>query len=217
MRASSLAALAVALLILAGGVTVVTPVGARNPSVAFAGRVGWINISAVNQYDYSPADLQQVPTNASIQVTFTDRSPMEHTFTILGKEGWVVPNSSTQQQINQLAYGNHPAVLVNLNVSGPGNVNATTFTSPGPGWYEFICTVSGHFSLGMYGFIAFGMNLPSNLTLSNRTAIGTGLPFNATEAVVVGALAAVALGAFVAVRRLQSRARQEQEETNREN
>ena len=213
MNLSGAAALVVAIVILAGSAGA-APSASIPASVSPSGpTVGWINISAVNQYGYSPPDLQQVPTNALVHVTFTDETPMEHTFTIIGKQGWVVPSSYNQAQIDQLAFGNNPRVLVNANVSGPGDVNNTqSFTSPGPGWYEFICTVSGHFALGMFGFVAFGMDLPSNLTQSNRTTIGGGLSFNTTEAIVVGALVVIALGAYVAVRRLQSRARQEQEE-----
>jgi len=216
MTTNSVSGIAVVLAVLfvAGGLAN-APGAAASPGVtANSARAGWINISAVNQYGYSPANLQQVPTDATIAVTFTDQSPMEHTFTVIDKEGWVVPSSYSQEQVNELAFGAHAAVLVNLNVSGPGDQNHTTFVSPGPGWYEFICTVSGHFALGMYGFIAFGMNLPSNLTQSNRTLLGGGIPFSTTEAIVVGAFVAVAALAYLAVRRLQSRAREEREESD---
>jgi plastocyanin len=196
MRALTLAALAMTILVLGGSLLVSIPTARAGPSVPSAGsRVGWINISAVGQYGYSPANLQQVPTNATITVTFTDQSDMAHTFTILGREGWVVPTSYAPAQIDKLAYGSSPKALDNANVSGPGDVNVTTFESPGPGWYEFICTTSGHFQQGMYGFVAFGMNLPTNLTPTNRTTLGGPLSFSVLDAVllVVGAVIGASL------------------------
>lgn len=181
-----------------------SPAGAPSPSAA---RVGWINISAVDDYGYSPPVLQQVPTNANITVRFTDETDMEHTFTIIGKEGWVIPSNDTNQQIQSLAYGNSPRNLVNVNVSGPGDVNVTNFTSPGPGWYEFVCTVAGHFQLGMYGFIAFGMNLPSNLTVPSRTGLGGGLSFTPLDAGIVAVFLAIATLAAYGWYRRRSRKR----------
>lgn len=196
-------------ILMVGGVLAVAPAsGHPETAVSPLAQAGWINISAVNQYGYSPANLEEVPTYANITVTFTDRSDMAHTFTIIGREGWVIPNSYSQEQINQLAFGDNPPVLVNVNVSGLGDVNVAYFESPGPGWYEFICTESGHFALGMYGFIAFGMDLPSNLTTTNRTLVGGGLSFNTTEAIVVSALILVAAVSYVALRRLRTRARE---------
>ena len=207
MQVSGVVALLVVLL-LAGSA------GALSPSVANPGRhpapdlgVGWINISAVGSYGYQPQFLQQVPTNSTIMVTFTDKSPLAHTFTIIGKEGWVVPSSYNYVQINQLAYGHSPPALVNLNVSGPGDTNFTTFTSHGPGWYEFLCATSGHFQLGMYGFVAFGMNLPSNLTGSNRTGVGGGLSFGPVDAAIVGGVIVLLVVGFVALNRWRDRAR----------
>ena len=171
------------------------------------GRVGWINISATGNYGYSPPYLQQVPTNATITVTFTDSSDMAHTFTIIGKEGWVVPSTYSPAQVDNLAYGDSPPALENANVSGPGDVNVTTFESHGPGWYEFICTVSGHFQLGMYGFVAFGMNLPSNLTGENRTGLGGGLSFSPLDAVVVAVVVVACVGGYIVLRRRREKER----------
>jgi plastocyanin len=212
MDPKCVAAVAIATLMVVGVWAVTPAAGHSSTGTPPLTPVGWINISAVNQYGYSPADLENVPTHANITVTFTDRSPMEHTFTIIGKEGWVVPSDSSQDQIDALAFGHNPTALANVNVSGPGDVNRTNFMSPGPGWYEFVCTVSGHFALGMYGFVAFGMSLPSNLTPTNRTPLGGGLSFNTTEAIVVGALVLVAAGSYVALRRRRARQRQDQTE-----
>ena len=207
MHGLGLAALFAVLLVVGGAVaTPGLPFSANSPASSPDGKAGWINISAVGMYGYSPANLEQVPTNATITVTFTDQSDMAHTFTIIGKEGWVVPNTYSPAQIDALAYGPSPPALVNSNVSGPGDVNVTTFESPGPGWYEFICTVSGHFQQGMYGFVAFGINLPSNLTPTNKTTIGGGLSFSLVDAVVIVLVVAVGASLYVLWQRRRARA-----------
>jgi len=205
MRGWSAVALVVALL--AVGSSLALPPAPSPSQLSTSTRdmaVGWINISAVGDYGYSPASLEEVPTHATITVKFTDQSAMAHTFTILRKEGWVVPTADSQAEINQLAYGGSPPVLDNANVSGPGDVNVTTFVSPGPGWYEFVCTVTGHFALGMYGFIAFGMNLPSNLTASNRTGVGGTLSFSPIDAAVLAVVLVACAAGYVLWRRHRS-------------
>jgi hypothetical protein len=72
--------------------------------------------------------------------------------------------------------------------------------SPGPGWYEFVCLEPGHFQSGMYGFIAFGMNLPANLTVSvASTGPGAGV-FIISGTIVALVVVALVLG-FVVGRR----------------
>jgi plastocyanin len=124
-------------------------------------------VSAVNGFGFSPNTIEQLPTNTTITLTFSnvDTSGSAHTFTIIGRQGWVIPSTYTPEQLTSLAYGSQYPHIVNANSSGTGNTNVTTFQAPGPGWYEFVCTEGGHFQSGMYGFIAFGMNLPSNLTV----------------------------------------------------
>ena len=131
-----------------------------------------LSVTATGDYGYQPDAFQQVPTNATVSVTFTDDSELAHTFTIIGVEGWVIPSSFSPTQIDNLAYGDTPPPLFNANVTGSGDVATGSFESPADGWYEFVCTVSGHFQNGMYGFIAFGENLPSNLTSPARVEIG---------------------------------------------
>jgi plastocyanin len=208
MRARSILALVVVAVALVGVLLPPTAVAvAPSAGPVPAARVGWINISATGSYGYTPPYVEQVPTNATITVTFTDRSDMAHTFTIIGREGWVVPTSYSPAQIDALAYGHSPPALENANVSGPGDVNVTTFDSPGPGWYEFVCTVSGHFQLGMYGFVAFGMNLPSNLTGANRTGLGGNLTFNAEDAVIVAVLVVACVAGYFYLNRRRQRER----------
>jgi len=143
---------------------VVRPVAAQPTTAAGATSIA---VTTTNGYSFDPDTFENVATNSTISVTVTDGSDLAHTFTIIGREGWVIPSSYSNTQILALAYGSNPKSLVNVNVTGSGDVVSSTFNSTGPGWYEFVCTEGGHFALGMYGFIAFGMALPANLTVSS--------------------------------------------------
>jgi len=185
-------AVAVALLILLSLVTVITvarPADAK--PVTPAGPASSIAITATTSYSYTPNEIQQVATNTSVSVAFTDASDLAHTFTIIGKQGWVIPSTISESAFSTLVYGQNPKVLFNLNISGAGTLNAN-FTSPGTGWYEFVCTEAGHFQLGMYGFIAFGMNLPANLTV----AAGTPGP-GAALFIIIGTIAGLVVVTLV--------------------
>jgi plastocyanin len=183
--AMALAVLIAAFAVLGG----VRPAGAETPHPAASTALA---VTASNGYAFTPNTFQQVPTNSTITVTFTDATPLGHTFSIIGREGWVVPASASGTLLNQLAYGTTPRALFNVNVSSSGDVQSGSFTSPGPGWYEFVCTQGGHFTYGMYGFIAFGMNLPSNLTVSS------GLPGpGAAIFIITGSIASLVVIALV--------------------
>jgi uncharacterized cupredoxin-like copper-binding protein len=150
-------------------------------------------------FSFTPNEFQDVATNSTIYVNFTDASSVAHTFTIIGKEGWVIPSSITETAFGQLVFGKTPAAVFNLNASGVGTVPGS-FKSPGPGWYEFVCTEPGHFGLGMYGFIAFGMNLPANLTVSAASEAPGAALFIIIGTIVTLVVIALVLG-FVAGRR----------------
>jgi len=132
---------------------------------------GSISVTAVKNYGYQPDVFQQVPTNATITVTFHDDDVLQHSFNISSREGFVIPDNYSAAQLNQL-FAQYPPLYA-ATVNGYGDTSVGAFTSPSsPGWYEFVCNVTGHFQLGMYGFIAFGEDLPSNLTPSNHSGLG---------------------------------------------
>jgi plastocyanin len=152
---------------------------------------GSIVVAATGDYGYQPDSFDQVPVDANISVTFSDDSPLQHSFTISSREGFVIPTGDTPTQLAQFLASYPP--FLSLLVNGSGDVATGNFTSPAtPGWYEFVCNVSGHFQSGMYGFIAFGESLPPNLTRVARVGLGLGNlgPWDAA------AIAAI-FGAFV--------------------
>jgi plastocyanin len=147
---------------------------------------GYLNVTAAAPYKFVSATIEQVPTNSTIQVAFTDADTLAHTFTILNREGWVIPSAADLSTLFS-TYG----TLFGINATGTGTVSGS-FTSPGPGWYEFVCIEPGHFSSGMYGFIAFGMNLPSNLTVSAASMAPGAAVF-----IIVGTIASLVVIAIV--------------------
>ena len=156
-----------------------------------AGGSASISIAAVSNFGYQPDTIGNLPTNATITVTFTDDDVLPHTFNVSSREGFRIPNDYTAAQLNQLFDQYH--ALYAAAVGYEGDVSVGSFTSPSaPGWYEFICNESGHFAEGMYGFIAFGEPVPSNLT-----GHGTGSEIPTTGSALVAAVGGVLIAAVI--------------------
>ncbi len=155
-----------------------------------------ISIVAVSNFGYQPDTIGNVPLDATITVTFTDDDVLPHTFNISSREGFEIPTNYTAAQLNKL-FSEYPALYA-ASVSYEGDSSIGNFTSPSaPGWYEFVCNESGHFAEGMYGFIAFGESVPSNLTLPHR---GSEIPTTGSPLIaVVGGVVIVAVLAAVLI------------------
>ncbi|HTZ61722.1 MAG TPA: plastocyanin/azurin family copper-binding protein [Thermoplasmata archaeon] len=203
-RRAAIALFVVALLVAGGASAFYLSAPARAASTAVTTDAsGTLQVTAEGGYAFTPSTFQQLPVNATISVTFTDNDVDAHTFTIIGKQGWVIPSDYSSAQINALAFGHSPAALVNLNASSvgtPGDIQYGNFTVTAPGWYEFVCTEPGHFQNGMYGFIAIGMNLPPNLTVSAANT-GPGIAVFIIVGTIVGLVVIALVLGFVVGRR----------------
>ncbi|HXY47008.1 MAG TPA: hypothetical protein VEK13_03810 [Thermoplasmata archaeon] len=155
-----------------------------------------IAVTTTAPYMFDPNSFEQVPTNSTIDVTVTDADTLAHTFSILDLEGVDLPSSADIPAL----FSAHGA-LVSINVTGAGNVASKSFTSPGPGWYEFVCQEPGHFQSGMYGFIAFGMNLPANLSVTTGPTGPGAAVFIIIGSIVSMVVVAIVLGFVVGRRR----------------
>jgi plastocyanin len=157
-------------LVVGGGVSVVSGRVAVASPVQPATN-GYLNETATSPYTFVTRGFPDAPTGATIHVSFLngDTDGVEHTFTLLNWSDRQVPSSYYTGNIGQLI--NKFGTLINLTESTEGATMTGTFTSPAsPGWYEFVCMVSGHFTLGMWGIVAFGEGLPANISF------GGGLP-----------------------------------------
>ncbi len=146
-----------------------------------------IAVTTTAPYTFDPNNFQMVPTNVTINVTVTDADTLAHTFSIVNWEGVQLPATADIPAVFA-AHG----TLFSINVTGAGDVATGTFKSPGPGWYEFVCQEPGHFAAGMYGFIAFGINLPANVTVTTAST-GPG----AAVFIIVGTIVALVVIAIV--------------------
>ncbi len=182
-------AVGIALVVLLVGGTLVPPADSGEGATTYStptAATGSIDIVTSAPYRFVPDTLEQIPTGANITVTLTNADNLPHSFTISSREGFEIPTSDTPTQLDQL-FVTYPAIYSAL-VSSSGSQSVGTFVSPSaPGRYEFICNVSGHFQNGMYGFIAFGESLPSNLTPPTRVGLGGG-SFSAVEIASAGAV-----------------------------
>jgi plastocyanin len=201
LRTKSLAVALVTLLIGAASIALVMTAPARAESSIATDASSALSVTAVAGFAFTPNSIQMLPTNTNISITFTDADTIDHTFTIIGKQGWVIPSDYSGGQIDSLAYGSSPRALFSVNSSADSQAPVGSFTSPGVGWYEFICTEPGHFQNGMYGFIAFGMNLPGNLSVSAANTDPGPAVFIIVGTIVALTVIALVLGFVVGRRR----------------
>ncbi len=164
-----------------------------------AGMFGFLNIApggpayllednTTSQFRFVPDVLAAAPTAhgaTTLHVKVTNLGSIPHSFTVYPQ-----PNE-TVTSLGQFAK-NPP--LVNQSVPIPGPKGASTwanFTVPGPGVYEFVCMVLGHFASGMFGFLYVGV-LPPAPSAPPSTAIVDGW-------ILVGSAALLGIGAVLAV------------------
>ena len=177
--------LAAGVTVLSGRVAVAAPV--RTDTSAY------VNETAVSPYTFVTRGYQLVPLGTTINVAFFDGDTTgeSHTFTLLNWSNRTVPSSYSTGDIGSLLtkYG----ALVNLTETNEGQTATGSFVSPSSaGFYEFVCLISGHFTLGMYGYIAFGEVLPSNLSFGGGSP-GPGL----AVFIIVGTIVALTVLAIV--------------------
>lgn len=165
-----------------------------------------VSVTATSTFSFTPDIINEVPTGVSVSFDFTngDQNGLIHTFTILGCANMTIPRTGPKAfdftpYINGTKCANAP--LKNIVPAATSSLTRTLVGGvPKPGWYEFICTESGHFQSGMYGFIAFDTVVPANLTPALGTP-GAGLAvFIIVGTIVTLTVIAIVLG-FVIGRR----------------
>lgn len=134
-----------------------------------AGMWGFLNVSAnstplllsiatTNGLAFQPALLSASPANpqgpANLHILVRNLGgTFPHTFTVAPETNVTITSPGY--------FAGHPP-LANVTVNASATATAwANFTVPGPGIYEFICTVLGHFAAGMLGFLYVGVPPPS--------------------------------------------------------
>jgi hypothetical protein len=166
-RATRRAVVAFVLAVLVVGGSAAALVGtapARAAGAVHVATSGTLQVTADVGFAFTPDAFSQVPLNTTITVTFYDVDTIAHSFSISSRQGVEISPSASEGELNTL-FTQYPAFF-NHALNGTGDQYTGTFQSPAKaGWYEFVCLEPGHFQNGMYGFIAFGQNLPANLTV----------------------------------------------------
>lgn len=130
-----------------------------------AGMSGFLNLTSVgpglllsdnttDSFRFIPDVLTAAPAHypATVDVLVTNQGSFAHTFTVAPQSNVTLsPGNFTQ-------YFQQHAPLVSASVpTGGGSTVWANFTMYGPGIYEYICEVPGHFANGMYGFLYVGV------------------------------------------------------------
>ena len=169
-----------------------------------AGMWGLLNLSSTapglelsenttNTPGFLPDELAATPAHYPIviAVLVTNEGTLGHTFTL-------APQSNVSLlPTNYTTYFASHAPLVNANIPAlTGGTAWANFTISGPGVYQYICEISGHFAAGMYGFLYVGIPVPpppaapSTAIVDSWVLVGSGLLVGV--GVVVVAVAAFA-------------------------
>jgi uncharacterized cupredoxin-like copper-binding protein len=163
-----------------------------------AGMYGFLNLTSVGpglQLSENTTDgLQFVPNvltatpahyPATVDVLVTNQGSFAHTFTMAAQSNVTLsPGNFTQ-------YFQQHAPLVSANVpAGGGSTVWANFTVTGPGVFQYICEIPGHFASGMDGFLYVGFSPPPPAPAPS-TAIVEGW-------VLAGSLALLGIGVALA-------------------
>lgn len=121
---------------------------------------------------FQPDVLSATPAQYPIviAVLVTNLGALPHTFTLAPQSNVsLLPSNFT-------AYFVAHAPLVNQNVPAtPGATAWANFTITGPGIYEYICEIPGHFGSGMFGFLYVGVPVPAPPAAPSTAIVDAGV------------------------------------------
>ena len=146
---------------------------------------------ATDQFQFLPAALGANPSAfpATIDVQVTNAGSAAHTWTIAAQ-----PNVTLGFGNYSKYFADHPPAASVAFTAG-GQTEWANFTVLKPGVYEYICTISGHFANGMYGFLYVGVPVPGNVTPPSTEIVQEGVLLGAGSLLGIGGLFALA-GSF---------------------
>ncbi len=154
-------------------------------NVTEAGPTVVLSENTTDQLSFVPNELSAGPSitgPVSLHIQVSNLGSLGHTFTV-----------SSQVNVTLSSIGNfstHPPLV---NVSVPGGAGGSVwanFTVAVPGVYEYACTVPGHFTAGMYGFLYVGVAVPPAPPTPSNAVVE--IPILAGSAVLLGIGAALA-------------------------
>jgi uncharacterized cupredoxin-like copper-binding protein len=134
-----------------------------------------LNASAVTSYP------------AALDILVTNDGGDSHTFTLEAQANNVLDPSSFTTY-----FTSHPPAVNVVVPSGSGNSVWANLTVTGPGAYEYICEVSGHFVNGMFGWLYVGEPVPASASAPSSALVQPVLLAGAGVLLGIGVLLALA-------------------------
>jgi len=119
-----------------------------------------VTITGNDQMKYDVTSIE-VAAGQKVTVTITNggqlpKTAMAHNFVLL-KPGTDVTAFAmagiSQAATDYIAPDQADKVIAKSKFVGPGESDSVTFTAPGPGSYDYICTFPGHVMAGMRGVL----------------------------------------------------------------
>jgi uncharacterized cupredoxin-like copper-binding protein len=162
--------------------------GFLNISAVASGPPVVLNVAATDQFRFVPSVLAVNATTYPINVAVdaTNDGVLPHTWTLEGQPNYTLSSSNYTSY-----FAAHPPLGLAVLNNG-GQSNWTNFTIAGPGIYEFICEVTGHFLNGMFGFLYVGVAAPENASAPSTAIVQVGILVGAASLLGVGVIFAVA-------------------------
>ena len=128
-------------------------------------------------------DTTAFPVTVDMQIT--NAGSNAHTFELAAQPNVTLLSGNFTTYFTQ----HPPAAFVNV-PSSPGTVAWANFTLSKPGIYEYICTIPGHFTGGMYGYMYVGVAAPATEAPPSTEIV--------SEWVLVGGALLLGLGGLLA-------------------
>lgn len=181
--------------------TLLLGVGFAQPHLSAASHVRYLDRGAAtasisastNNFLFTPNSIGPIAVGATITLTVTQLASTPHTFTLSSLVNYTIPSTATN--LTQFFSSHPPVVDITLNGT-PGETRSATFTLPTVGFYEFVCTVAGHFQSGMFGFLGYGVTPPNAVAQT-----GPGAPVFIIGGSIVALVVIALVLAFVLGRR----------------
>lgn len=164
-----------------------------------AGMFGYLNVTVAgagvrfsdnttDSYSFVPSALalnsSTFPVKVSVLVMNT--GSLGHTFTV-----GPVANYTLSPTNFTTYFQTHPPLVSATVPSGAGNTVWANFTIAGPGVFQYICTVSGHFANGMYGFIYVNVPVPAPAAPPSTAIVASWILLGSGVVLAIGILLVV--------------------------
>ena len=195
-------ATAIVLALALGGLTAVLTGRIAVASSVASVSDGTLYETASAPFSFDNRSYGNLPLGTPMNVSFFDAdSDSPHTFTLLNYSNFWIANWSSFSSAYLGTLVHKHGTFFNISVN-PSEYGYAKFTTPSTmGYYEFLCLEPGHLQEGMWGIVAFGEPVPTNISLGGGTP-GAGLAvFIIVGTIVTLTVLAIVLGFVIGKRR----------------